>query len=602
MSRVYTAADVEGLGEGVSRAGLVLAPGDVISPAALDVARELRIAVRWGDGADDGYGDGAGDGAGDGYGDGAGDAYGELGAAVGSSAGGGSAAGVAGELEQRILREVEEVLREVPGGSVDEVVDRALRRLAQRPVGVEGGTVTERLASFITGWAARGLPPEVTHEAKRAVLNSLGASLAAHDHPVSEILESWVATEGIACTDADHCRMAPVLWSGTLTLSEQAAMLSAAQMHVLDFDDTHIATYSHPAPQAFSAALAEGTVAGIPGRKLLDAVAIGMEVQLAVATMLFPSHYMRGFHITATIGSVGAAAACAVVMGLDREQTVNALGIAMLSSGGLIEAVGTMSNAYDVGAAARSGAVAAQLAARGLGSAATAYEGGKGLMASTSDEDLEKAEQVLAGLGTNWELLTANSYKFFPTETITQAPLECLLAIRSRTPEAKLEQVERFTYAVEPIVAEVCRTRPLRWGGVPQTSIQAKFDLRFCVAAAWLHGRFTHHELSLETVRNKEVIDLRSRVDVEPEEGALLQGARLEISFADGSKDVEFVEAFTGSAANPMSDAQLEAKLRDAAEGRLSSGRLGDVIAAVWALDGFVDVGEFGRLLVVDRG
>ena len=574
MSRVYTVADVEGLGVGESRAGLMLAPGDVISPAALDVARELGIAVQWG--------------------------HGDI--AVGSSAGGGSVVGVAGELEQRILREVDEVLSEVPGGSVDEVVDRALRRLAERPVGVEGGTVTERLASFITGWTAKGVPPDVTHETKRAILNSLGASLAAYDHPVTEILESWVATEGITCTDADHCRMAPVLWSGTLTLSEQAAMLSAAQMHVLDFDDTHIATYSHPTPQVFSAVLAEGTVAGTSGRSLLDAVAIGMEVQLAVASMLFPSHYMRGFHITSTIGSIGAAAACAAVMGLDRERTVNALGIAMLSSGGLIEAVGTMSNAYDVGAAARSGAVAAQLAARGFGSASTAYEGGKGLMASTSDETLEKAERVLANLGTKWELLTANSYKFFPTETITQAPLECALAIRSRTPEAKLDQVERFTYAVEPIVAEVCRTRPLRWGGVPQTSIQAKFDLRFCVAAAWLRGRFTHHELSLETVREQEVIDLRSRVDVESEEGARLQGARLEVTFADGSKDFEFVEAFTGSAANPMSDTQLEAKLRDAAEGRLSPRRLDEVIEAVWVLDGFAHIGEFGRLLVADRG
>ena len=592
MSRVYTAADVEGLGEGVSRAGLVLAPGDVISPAALDVARELRIAVRWGDGADDGYGDGAGDGAGDGYGDGAGDAYGELGAAVGSSAGGGSAAGVAGELEQRILREVEEVLREVPGGSVDEVVDRALRRLAQRPVGVEGGTVTERLASFITGWAARGLPPEVTHEAKRLIINNLKASVRARDHDFVRIL--LARTEAIERGAEAH-----VLWHGTATSGEQAALINAVQMEVFDFNETHVPSYVHLSAPVLPAVLACGEAIGAHGGQLLDGLALGIEVELAVSTMLMPTAYERGFLPGVIAGTVGAAAGCASILRLSHSETCNAIAIAMLGAGGLFEAVGSMTASYLVANAARNGYVAAQLAARGVDAPTTAFEGEKGMLLGFSVADPGKIEGVMEGLGTTWRMRDG-SYKRYQAETIDQAPLECLFTIRERTPAEKLASIAAMRFHVEPLVANIAKERYERFGK-PGSDLQATFDLRYVMAAAWTTGRIGGDVYTERFYTDPTILDLRDRVDVVGGAEITLDGATLDVNFTDGTTDEVTIAAFTGSAMRPLPDGELEDLFRREAASSMSPERVEDILGLIWSIGEGVGVREVVGRLVVGR-
>ena len=344
---------------------------------------------------------------------------------------------------------MEEVLREVPGGSVDEVVDRALRRLAQRPVGVEGGTVTERLASFITGWAARGLPPEVTHEAKRLIINNLKASVRARDHDFVRIL--LARTEAIERGAEAH-----VLWHGTATSGEQAALINAVQMEVFDFNETHVPSYVHLSAPVLPAVLACGEAIGAHGGQLLDGLALGIEVELAVSTMLMPTAYERGFLPGVIAGTVGAAAGCASILRLSHSETCNAIAIAMLGAGGLFEAVGSMTASYLVANAARNGYVAAQLAARGVDAPTTAFEGEKGMLLGFSVADPGKIEGVMEGLGTTWRMRDG-SYKRYQAETIDQAPLECLFTIRERTPAEKLASIAAMRFHVEPLVANIAK-------------------------------------------------------------------------------------------------------------------------------------------------
>jgi 2-methylcitrate dehydratase PrpD len=437
------------------------------------------------------------------------------------------------------------------------------------------------LGAFLAEWRGRALPPEVTHEARRALLNSLGASVGAAAHPTVAILRDG------ALRSAPSGSPSHILWLGDAVVADQAALVNAALMHVLDFDDTHLATYCHPAPPVFSALLAEGERVDASGTALLQAAALGMEVELLVARALFPSHYLRGNHISATTGAVGAAAACAVLHGLDAEQSAHALGLAMATAAGSVETIGTMGNAYGVGNAARGGVAAAWLAGRGLTTARTALDGEKGMLRASSDEHAAgKLDGLLAALGSDWQVLR-NSYKRFATETITQAPLECVFDMLAEIDPVRRGALTSVRLTTAPIVVDVVRQRSAKiGGGPPRDELEATFDIRYCVAAAWLAGTWSHDQLLPEAIESPTVRALRERIEVVGDPSVGVEDATLLFRFADGSEVERSVRGFRGSEHHPMSDGELRAKLVTAADGALDDGAAARIADATLAFGG----------------
>jgi 2-methylcitrate dehydratase PrpD len=162
-------------------------------------------------------------------------------------------------------------------------------------------TVNEDVARFLRD-DQLVIPDAARHEAKRALLNAFAAALFARDDPTTDVLRSWAA----AISPAGD---AAVLWSELTVDPHDAAMVNAAMMHVADFDDTHRPTYVHTTAAVSAALFAAATGRTVSGREFLDAYIRGVEAELLYAEALFPSHYLRGFHITATVGALGAAAA-----------------------------------------------------------------------------------------------------------------------------------------------------------------------------------------------------------------------------------------------------------------------------------------------------
>ena len=138
-----------------------------------------------------------------------------------------------------------------------------------------------------------------------------------------------------------------------------AALLNGISSHTFDFDDTHLKTIIHPAGPVAPAALALVEHLGLSGRKLLDALVVGIEVSCRVGNAIYPDHYDRGWHITGSTGMLGSAAACARLLRLDVDQTQMALGLAASQPVGLREQFGTMTKPFHPGAAARNGLMAA---------------------------------------------------------------------------------------------------------------------------------------------------------------------------------------------------------------------------------------------------
>lgn len=386
------------------------------------------------------------------------------------------------------------------------------------------------------------------------------------------ILRSWAREMG----GAGH---AVVLWTNERLPADRAALVNAAGMHVLDFDDTHIPTHVHATAPTAAAVLAAADDA-VPGRELLRAVVLGMEVHYAFGRALMPSHFRRGFHVTATGGAVGAAAACSLLLGLSRNATAHAIATALIGAAGLREGLTTMSNSYGVGNAARSGLVAAYLAARGFASAPTAFDGIDGVRPAMSDASPEDVQSAFDLLGRRWTILE-NSYKRYPTETITQATVEGVLRLRREVDDTAAAQVSSIDVVTAPLVAEVVATRSRR--GVPRDVLSRTFDTRYCAAVAWLTGSFSPRSMQPDADLEPRALQLREATRVMADPSLRVEQAQVTVRLHDGESLETFVDGFRGSAATPMEDRDLEAKLRES--GPLSGDRARRVIEAVWTLD-----------------
>jgi 2-methylcitrate dehydratase PrpD len=449
-------------------------------------------------------------------------------------------------------------------------------------------TVSEQLTEFLRRYRDSGLPPEPVHEAKRLLLNQIKASVGAADQPLIRILSEY-AGGAPAAGDTAH-----VLWLGSEATAEHAAMINGALFEVLDFHDTYIPTYLHAVSGILPAALAAAEVRGSPGVKLLGALALGIEVELACAEILMPTGYFRGFIPLGLVGGVGAAAACSVLADLDDDATCTAISMAMSTAGGTYATVGSMGLPYITGLTARNGLMISELAGRGITAPVTAFEGDKGMLESYSDESPDKIDGVLGQLGVQWRI-HGQSFKTMPTETITHGPLECALALLGRS---KGRQLQRMVFGVSPIVVKIADERFERFG-IPSTELEARFDLRFCVAAAWHRGRFTLDEMREPAYTDSDILSLREKIQLVADEAQeTFDGAWGEASYTDGTSDRIDIPAFAGTVARPLTDGELVSVFRTAAEGFISRERADEIADAVWALDTAPDAARLMSLLV----
>jgi len=240
-----------------------------------------------------------------------------------------------------------------------------------------GRSVSERLVDFMRESQARGVPEKVLHEANRLLINQLKASVGATDSQVVRILHDWALAQG----EGDST----VLWYGTRVRQEYAAAVNGALFEVLDFNDTYIPCFMHAVSGVLPATLATAEACASSGRDFLTALALGIEVELACASILLPTAYYRGFVAGGITGAIGGAAGSALLMRLDDTATRDAIGLAMNTGIGTYQAAGFMSLSYVMGMVGRNGLTAAHLAARGLDAPRLAFEGDKGMLPSYSD-------------------------------------------------------------------------------------------------------------------------------------------------------------------------------------------------------------------------
>jgi len=181
--------------------------------------------------------------------------------------------------------------------------------------------LTAVLAKFVCELEFENLQQNAVHEVKRALLDFLGVSLLGADHKVVNVLLAYLAEMRGAQTKLAS-EGATVIGRAERLDPVAAAWVNGTMGHEYDFDDVHSAAGIHPGIVIVPGSLAAAEMVGASGRKLIAAMAAGYEVAGRVGTATQLTHYEPGWHSTGTIGTLGAAAAAANVLGLDATQSI----------------------------------------------------------------------------------------------------------------------------------------------------------------------------------------------------------------------------------------------------------------------------------------
>ena len=431
----------------------------------------------------------------------------------------------------------------------------------------EALSATQTLARFITESRFEALPEALRHEGRRSILNHIGCALGvARDPAVVTALEIMRESSGKA--------VASVYGQREKLGVMEAAFVNAIASNLLDYDDTHLRTVIHPSAPVAPAVFALAEETGATGAEVLHAFLLGGEVACRIGNAVSPGHYARGWHITASTGVFGAAAAAARLLRLSAEQTADALGIAASQSGSIVENLATAAKNIGVGNAARNGILAARFAARGYRAAPLSIEGPLGWARAMGDE--AQVKEITEGLGQRWEI-ARNTYKPYAAGIVFHAVIDACLELRE-TLGAMVAQIARVTVAGDALLLA-------RGDRVVRNERDTRVSIHHCAAIALALGRADVADFEMPAVQDAELAALRAKVVAECDASLPRGAARVTIALANGSTHQAYVEHPRGSAERPLSDAELAAKYRANA---VLGGMTSDVqaqIAALWALD-----------------
>ena len=461
-------------------------------------------------------------------------------------------------------------------------------------------STTDYTAGFVVQTKAADIPPEVAHLGKRSVLDGIGLALAGAASECGHIARRYLEGLGIG-----SAKGSTVIGSNLRLPARFAAFANGLAIHADDYDDTQLAVakdrvyglLTHPTAPALPPVLAIAERDRRSGADLMLAYQVGVEVECKVAEAIMPRHYQHGFHSTATCGSIGAAAAAAKLLGLDRDATRRALSIGATQAGGLRENFGTMTKPFHAGRAAENGVVAAEIAALGFTASPNGLEADRGFFRAAGGGF--SPEMIDGKLGAPWTFAFPGvSIKPHPSGSLTHPGMAVMMDLVRRH-DIKPARVKRVAVGTNHNMPNALIHHR------PKNELQAKFSMEFCMAILLIERKGGLEQFTDAVVNRPDVQAMIGKVkfDVHPEAEAAgfdKMTTIIEVEMDDGKLYTGRADFGKGSPANPMTDAELSDKFRQCAEwGKLKGDRIEAVLGHLWNLEKLEDVSELTRLLHV---
>jgi 2-methylcitrate dehydratase PrpD len=439
-------------------------------------------------------------------------------------------------------------------------------------------TIIEGIAERIAAINYDNLPAAAVAWAKMAILDTVGVTLAGAGEPCAQIVGRVLAPAsgtGECLIFGSDRRAAPL----------DAALINGTAAHALDFDDVSNSLGGHPSAPILPALFALGETLDCTGRAFIAAYVTGFETETRIARGVHFHHYEKGWHPTATLGVFGATAACCHLMGLDRARTSQALAIAASLASGIKANFGTMTKPLHVGYTARGGLFAAQLAREGFTANPEALEHKQGFLMVFNGPGNFDAEAILKDWGRPYDIVRPGlAVKQHPCCGSTHPAIDAMLLLRGEhdiAPE-KVARVDSWTHPRR--LAHTDRPDP-------QSGLDAKFSVQYCLARALLSGRIVLEDFEGEAFRDGAARALMRRIHAAPHpemdtaSGEHL-GAEVRITFDDGRTIARRVGSALGRGPdNPLPPDALTGKFANCAARALPPAQVEELQRILLRLD-----------------
>jgi 2-methylcitrate dehydratase PrpD len=449
-------------------------------------------------------------------------------------------------------------------------------------------SISRALALFAAALRVDDLPGDVVHQAVRCLVDWLGCTIAG-----SATAEGERVCAGIGALDAgDGSTSAPIIGTRQRAVPGYAALANGIAAHVLDFDDTFNPdrTTIHGSAPLWPAIAAAAELVPVSGAAAVEAFVAGFEVQTRVAVAAGPGHYDAGWHVTGTVGHIGAAVATAHLLGLSPAQTLAAIGTGATQAAGMKVVYGSMGKSLHPGKAAMDGLLSGFLARDGFTSSPESVEGHRGFLHLFSPEPVPS--RAVDGLGVTW-YLPRDGFKPYACGSLTHPPAQALLELRAEhglTP-ADVASVDAYVHDYVKTTTGLAE---------PQSGLEGKFSIYHVLAVALADGAALLDQFTDERVADRALAALREKIRVRTDDAQGKDSARVVVTLNDGRTLERHVAHNLGTPDNPMADEQLEAKFVGLASPVLGGARTQEVAAACWRLLELPDIREVPNLTVPD--
>jgi len=465
-----------------------------------------------------------------------------------------------------------------------------------------GLNTTAAAAAFVENVSLNSIPAEALRVGTRCLLDGLGLYVAgSEEHSVRILIEEAEETGGRP--------EALLLGRGDKKVpAVMAARVLGTAGHAHDWDDSQVSLdpahvyglLTHPTIPPLSAALAMaqrlgGGIDVVSGKTFMLAFLTGFEVECKISEWMLPQHYLRGMHSSATVGTFGAYAAAAKLLGLNADRLRHGFGIAASFAAGIRCNFGTMTKPLHVGRAAENGVTAALLAARGFTADPDSLDGPWGFFAVQGGG--VSAEKISQGFGKSWSIIDPGvSIKPYPCGVLTHPTIDLMLKLVTEH-DVKPNDIEAVkVYAGSNIL------KPIRYP-VAANHLQAKFSLPAALAMVALARQAGKREFSDEFVGTAPMQAMQRRISTELDAEIEKLGfdkmrSRIVIRLKDGRTVEGWAdERYRGGPENPLSDAELEAKARSCCDGVLDDKRQSALLDAAWSVSRLRDAGKLMEVI-----
>jgi Uncharacterized protein involved in propionate catabolism len=459
-------------------------------------------------------------------------------------------------------------------------------------------TVTQDAAKFIENVTFNDLSKETLRVGTRCLLDGLGLYVAGSDHECVTVLadvakKSAGAPEALLLGEGDFKVPAPM-----------AARVLGTSGHTHDWDDSQVSLdpdhvyglLTHPTiPPLTGTMVVSQMLGGVSGKDFMLAFMTGFEVECKISEWMFSQHYKRGFHSSGTVGTFGAYAAAAKLLGIKGDALRFGLGMAASFASGIRINFGTMTKPLHVGRACENGVTAAILAKAGYTADPSALDGIWGFFAVQGGG--VTAEKIAQGFGKTWTIDHPGvSIKPYPCGVLTHPSADLMVRLVKGN-NVRSEDIESVVLSAGSNILN-----PIRYP-IARNHLQAKFSLPAILSMIALNGKAGKYEFSDEFVGGDPMQAMQKRItcQFDPEIEAMgfdKMRSKIKIILKNGTvHEGKADERYRGGPENPLSNEDLEGKVFSCTEGVLSDAATRRLIDHAWKILDLPDATILAKLL-----